>query len=100
MTPLRAAIVQVCIDLGALRESDRLRPWRIDRTYAGPAQRSAGAWSWALYCPDSGYRCNTIGSHAPAREVVRAHKDRRVCLLSGTHWAPGISLIVELKPCR
>lgn len=44
---------------------------RIQRTYAGHHQRSAGAWTWALGVVHPTFGVPSIGSQYPAREVAR-----------------------------
>ncbi len=44
-------------------------PRTFHRTYAGPRQRSHGAWSWMMYLKDGS--SNSIGCSEPAAECIK-----------------------------
>jgi|SaaInlStandDraft_6_1057023.scaffolds.fasta_scaffold47420_3 hypothetical protein len=93
------AIVAVCIDLGIKFPDGH---YKIRRTRAGHHQRSGGTWSWSLEGPyhhDGSYHGSImpIGSQSPATEVIRAHKQGRVCLYK-EHFSDTELIIEPEKP--
>ena len=85
-------IVKGCIALGLLPKDQEALPWTIRRLYPSRADRSNGAWSWALrpigYPP--GYI--EIGSQWPAGEIATNFRKGSV---SAVHVPGGICLMIE-----
>lgn len=68
-------------------------PFRIERTYAGRHQRSAGAWSWMLLDQTGN---EVVGSCFPVREIIRAGEKRVILYVSRLGWTP--ELIIQVQP--